>query len=112
MVQKFNFWALFQSEQLSGWIFKTGRGPKQAVEGRPPRECPIGFFKKKITVGSVLHFFHRERRERLAALAAETIDLAKDPYFMRYAISLFNIMISSICQGPLLYEVPLFHEIL
>ena len=25
----------------------------------------------------------RERRERLAALAAETIDLAKDPYFMR-----------------------------
>ena len=26
---------------------------------------------------------YRERRERLAALAAETIDLAKDPYFMR-----------------------------
>jgi len=26
---------------------------------------------------------NRDRRERLAALAAETIDLAKDPYFMR-----------------------------
>jgi splicing factor 3A subunit 2 len=27
--------------------------------------------------------FSRDRRDRLAALAAETIDLAKDPYFMR-----------------------------
>ena len=26
---------------------------------------------------------NRDRRERLAALAAETIDLQKDPYFMR-----------------------------
>ena len=26
---------------------------------------------------------NRDRRERLAQLAAETIDLAKDPYFMR-----------------------------
>ena len=26
---------------------------------------------------------NRDRRERLAALAAETIDLAKDPYFMK-----------------------------
>ena len=33
----------------------------------------------------VLTFLCRERRERLAALAAETIDLAKDPYFMRFA---------------------------
>ena len=34
----------------------------------------------------MLTFLLRERRERLAALAAETIDLAKDPYFMRFAL--------------------------
>merc|ERR1719455_25429 len=32
----------------------------------------------------------RERRERLAALAAETIDLAKDPYFMRNHLGTFE----------------------
>jgi len=33
---------------------------------------------------------NRDRRERLAALAAETIDLAKDPYFMRNHLGTFE----------------------
>ena len=41
----------------------------------------------------MLTLLFRERRERLAALAAETIDLAKDPYFMRLFIMVLVISI-------------------
>ena len=44
VVQTFNFWALlFQSKPLSGWIFKTGLGPKREVEGLRPRGWLTGF---------------------------------------------------------------------
>ena len=58
---------------------KTGGGGA-ATQGMADRFFQeIGFKLKNLTFCS-----DRERRERLAALAAETIDLAKDPYFMRY----------------------------
>ena len=83
----FNFWALLFQTLLEN---STQDGfPKQARgQDRGWRGCDSGDGRQVLS-RNLLQFekpnfcSDRERRERLAALAAETIDLAKDPYFMR-----------------------------
>ena len=91
---------------VPGWIFKTGRGPKQAVEGRPPRGWPIGFFLKENycwwhsslfsqgeerEVGSTGGWNHRPCQGPLlyevCHFSCSVLwyqAFAKDPYFMRF----------------------------
>ena len=68
--------------------FQNRPGAKTGGGGAATQGMADRFFFKENYCWQRSSLFHRERRERLAALAAETIDLAKDPYFMRYAISL------------------------
>ena len=89
------------------WISKTGRGPRQGAEGPLPRAWLIGdnlfsetsrlelqsktpgvcYLMKEVLTHNIL----RERRERLAALAAETIDLAKVSYkTLNLKLTMFN----------------------
>ena len=58
------------------------------VPASPPLlSCTMGalhlFITCQVDLGNALHLQAIDRRERLRRLALETIDLSKDPYFMR-----------------------------